>query len=878
MRRSAAPSQKGFVTPFAKSKPVEKPTPPVEESFQEQKENTSPVVEKTKFIPKSTPKSFVSPLKSGASSVAAVKKATTTPTATDNDLGSYWKALYTKKSNKKHKVFEDGILCIKDRTVSLKDMEGKQMSKTAQYSAATLSSLITGSTLGIGNFEVEVTEPIAAEFYLSGKMFLKESIAGESPAPTVPTMTPKKFKSHFADSTELPPLIPLYSSETPGSLVLYKAEGTTDEARVVDVVVDPKLSCLLRPHQREGVKFMFECVSGLKNGPDMEGCILADEMGLGKTLQVLTLVWTMLKQGPYGVPCINPKKREKVIIVTPVSLVDNWRKEVQKWLGMQRLQPLTIGDVTAKETVEIIETFKRSATEVHPVLIVPYEKFRKHSELLASINCGLLVCDEGHRLKNSNIQTTKSLDMLPTKKRILLTGTPIQNDLDEFYAMCDFCNKAVLSDDLTQFKRHFASVIERSREATASRIEKEQGEATSRTIAELTAKFIIRRTASILTSYLPPKIEQVIMCRMTELQERIYTSFLKHCGVLYGSISDPLPAITILRKLCNHPSFIIDTMKEMKMDVPEDLTVENSGTEYSGKLHVLDGILRTTFTDFTGDRIVIISNSTKSLDMISRLCDRQKWRYLRLDGSTPNHSRQKLVDQFNSKDGGHDVFLLSTKAGGVGLNLIGANRLVLYDSDWNPAHDRQAMARVWRDGQTKTVYIYRLLSTGTIEEKIFQRQIAKTGLSNNIVDGKASEKKNSFSKEELKDIFSYSQETCSDTHDLLDCDRGRIVKRNAYQVKTGKSLATEFAAWTHSGDSSTYVDPVLCKVVEEGNDRITFVFSHQNEKGDEENGIDEEEMEQEEEEEEGEEEREEEEIEEPMPKRTRRNRITDDDE
>jgi len=234
----------------------------------------------------------------------------------------------------------------------------------------------------------------------------------------------------------------------------------------------------------------------------------------------------------------------------------------------------------------------------------------------------------------------------------------------------------------------------------------------------------------------------------------------------------------------------------------------------------------------------VVSNYTKTLDMLEKLCEFYGYTFGRLDGQTEKGERQRRVDRFNDKDNNQFIFLLSTKAGGVGINLIGANRLVLFDSDWNPAHDRQAMARVWRDGQNKNVCIYRLLSTGTIEEKIYQRQLTKQGLSDSIVDGKMNEKKNSFTKEELKDIFSLSLGTLSETHDLLGCttcctDEKSKEKIEAVKSKQGRfypkkkteSLAINAVAkWNHYCDLLQSEDPMLQSLEESP---ITFIFSHQ---------------------------------------------------
>jgi len=189
----------------------------------------------------------------------------------------------------------------------------------------------------------------------------------------------------------------------------------------------------------------------------------------------------------------------------------------------------------------------------------------------------------------------------------------------------------------------------------------------------------------------------------------------------------------------------------------------NVQCEFSGKMAVLDYLLAAIKAN-TNDRVVLVSNYTQTLDMFTRLCKIRRYQCVRLDGSMTIKKRGKIVEQFNDPSSGDFIFMLSSKAGGCGLNLIGANRLVMFDPDWNPANDDQAMARVWRDGQKKQCFIYRLLSTGTLEEKIFQRQAHKKALSSCVVDNEEDVERH-FSINELRDLFSLNENTKSDTHE-----------------------------------------------------------------------------------------------------------------
>lgn len=214
-----------------------------------------------------------------------------------------------------------------------------------------------------------------------------------------------------------------------------------------------------------------------------------------------------------------------------------------------------------------------------------------------------------------------------------------------------------------------------------------------------------------------------------------------------------------------------------------------------GKLQVVSDLLR-VIRSTTTDRVVLVSNYTQTLDLLGEVCTTASYPFLRIDGSTEPKKRTAMVEQFNSPHRDTFVLLLSARAGGIGLNLIGGNRLILFDPDWNPAVDRQAMARVWREGQRKPVFIYRLLSTGTIDEKIYQRQMSKEALGNAILrDEDGAEEASAFSKEDLRDIFSLNSGTVSDTHDLLQCScLGGTCKKAAVRIRVHSLHSTDACA------------------------------------------------------------------------------------
>lgn len=601
-------------------------------------------------------------------------------------------------------------------------------------------------------------------------------------------------------------LRPLHDPDREKAVVLFRANYKRDIAgrQQVSVVVDPVIGDKLRPHQCLGVKFLYDCIVG-KRVEGYHGAILADEMGLGKTIQTVALIYTALKQGNHGVPIAR-----KCMVVTPSSLVKNWCCEFDKWLGEGAVRHFAIAESTPKSD-RIISRFDGEGD----VLVISYDQLRKHIPRLSKLSSvELVVCDEGHRLKNAEVKTTKAVDLLPTKQRIILSGTPIQNDLSEFHAMVNFVNPGVLGDrDL--FARVFEEPILAGRDPEAEEALRGLGRDRASYLSTLTQKFILRRTQTINEKYLPPKVDITVFVRLGEQQERAYRQLSEYMDKKDGASGScrPLVLISALRKLCNHLDLFADAVelshrspvdnpneekssKRSKKNqdhpngiprclIPSDYAPGNLTQRSGSKIFfvslMLDQLLRQGGVGVR-DKLVIVSNFTQTLDIIAALCEKKKVRYFQLDGSTPINKRQELVDQFNYPQAQELVFLLSSKAGGVGLNLIGANRLILFDPDWNPANDAQAMGRVWRDGQKKRVYIYRLLSTGTIEEKVYQRQVSKQGLSANVVDMQTDSKQH-FTLEELKSLFTFKANTLSDTHDLLHCSSCEGVEKEKQSMK-----------------------------------------------------------------------------------------------
>ena len=574
---------------------------------------------------------------------------------------------------------------------------------------------------------------------------------------------------------------PRHDAAAIGALMFKRPTSLPEGRQAVDVVLDPVIGKQLRPHQQEGVKFLYECVMGLRNF-DGQGCILADDMGLGKTLTTIALLWTLLRQNPVF---RDPPVIRKALIVCPVSLIRNWKREFKKWLGRDRLGVLEFEEKTRLSSFD---------GKVFQVMIIGYERLRVVADDLAKgPQIDIVVCDEGHRLKTMKNKAAKAIESLNTKRRIILSGTPIQNDLSEFFAMVNFVNDGILGSQ-KGFSKDFEKPIMRSRQPDATATEIERGQDASEELARTTSPFILRRTADILSEFLPPKTEYVLFCKPTPAQAKIYRSVVRspmfHTAL--RSQDTAFQLITILKKLCNSPALMDpnsgkdDATPSSSLVALNEMLPEGFSRLYqnsmSSKIRLLDQLLQ-QIRNTTDEKVVVISNYTSTLNMIEQLSSNSNLGFLRLDGSVPAKKRQGLVDQFNQSPPSKSfLFLLSAKAGGVGLNLIGASRLVLFDVDWNPATDDQAVARIHRQGQKRPCKIYRFLVKGGLEERIWQRQIVKRALADSIMQGGTSKSSSgheqagkgkgntsSFSQEELKDLFHLDESDGLRTHDLIEC-------------------------------------------------------------------------------------------------------------
>uniref|UniRef100_A0A182MLU3 DNA repair and recombination protein RAD54-like n=1 Tax=Anopheles culicifacies TaxID=139723 RepID=A0A182MLU3_9DIPT len=741
----------------------------------------------------------------------------------ENDDKIMFKVVWGKISTRKHKTWEgDGTLEVTGRSAVLKDETGRIITTA---SGLKIDEVTEGIQLVVGSKEVEVLEKwnenqatssatVAGSSRVCATMRpvksfkppeqmtedVRRNVVKESMQPPNETMpisntmniphvstsrVKANFKSIFSatnEETEGPSVEPLIMKKPSFE---HQFKHNADNEPVAEVHIPNCLTRHLRPHQREGVAFLYECVTGLRMlEPTGYGAILADEMGLGKTLQCIALMYTLMKTGPYGKPLAK-----RILIVTPSSLVENWDREINKWLRNERIFTFIVGPANK---------LKRYAQSPHiPILIISYEMLSKQISELETVRFDLMFCDEGHRLKNSNVKAFGVLNRLDCKRRVLLTGTPIQNDLQEFFSLINFVNPGVIGT-YQDFKARYETPIIVSQRPGVLPQSIELGIERLNELNAITGRFMLRRTQEVINQYLPDKHEVVVLCHPSELQTGLThtaLTFYENEKSSSNAIS-PLQLITILKKICNHPSLVSVQGKGDPESLVHVLSEQlppwqRMGPSDSAKLGIVESLLEAMLA--VQEKVVIVSYYGKTLDMIAGLCEHYNYKYCRLDGSTADPDRCKIVTAFNNPASDCFILLLSAKAGGAGLNLIGASRLVLYDNDWNPANDLQAMSRVWRDGQRKPVFIYRLLTAYTIEERIFQRQISKTSLSGTVVDQRQNLNNLKLSDEELKDLFSIIDPNEADdclTHSLLECSCagiGNAPDREPAPVEPGGS-------------------------------------------------------------------------------------------
>ena len=512
----------------------------------------------------------------------------------------------------------------------------------------------------------------------------------------------------------------------------------------------------LTNYQLDGLNWLINLYERGLNG------ILADEMGLGKTIQSIALM-AYLKQ--------YKKKYGYFLVIVPKSTMPNWSRECKLWIPT--LNCIILNPV--KEERE--ETLKLIAKHKFEVVITSYEGVNICINKLKKIKWELLIIDEAHRIKNENALLSKNVRLLQSKFRLLVTGTPLQNNLHELWALLNFLLPDIFSSS-SDFDELFGLGDKDAGESGEENKEKAEEEVEERNaeivqqLHKILKPFLLRRTKSEVERSLPPKKEIHIKVGLTELQKRLYkklltSSLLQESKTVYKNI------IMQLRKVCNHP-YLFDGVEEQHPP-------ENHLVIYSSKMRILDKLCAKLFGK---SQILIFSQMTRMLDILEDYCNEKGYKYCRIDGETSLEDRENMITEFTKPNSDKFIFLLSTRAGGLGLNLMSSDTVILYDSDWNPQVDLQAMDRVHRIGQTKPVLIYRLLCENTIEEKILERQAMRLKLDSLVIQqGRVLKVGEHFTKDQMKEMIQYGADAIFRAgDDFKDEEIDLILKRGEEQT------------------------------------------------------------------------------------------------
>ncbi|PRP87727.1 chromodomain-helicase-DNA-binding protein 1-like [Planoprotostelium fungivorum] len=484
----------------------------------------------------------------------------------------------------------------------------------------------------------------------------------------------------------------------------------------------------LRDYQLDGVNWLIHNWCYQVNG------ILADEMGLGKTIQTIATLATLTKtfncQGPF-------------MVLVPLSTVGNWESEFARWTPWMNVVTYT-GNSVSREMIRRHELYHSDGTFKINAVITTYELMIKDEAQLREIDWAYLAVDEGHRLKNNESTLYDVLLGLRTGGKLLLTGTPLQNSIKELWSLLHFLMPEKFGS-LEEFSQDYGTLKEE--------------EQINRLHVELKPHLLRRVKKDVLKS-LPAKTERILRVEMTPMQKEYYRlvlgrNFRELNRGSKGTQNGLLNIVMELKKASNHP-YLFDGAEDLHSKDPAEGLIRNSG-----KMILLDKLL--TRLRETGHRVLIFSQMVRMLDIMSDYLYHKGWPFQRLDGGMSRDERQKGMESFNAKDSKDFCFLLSTRAGGLGINLTSADTVIIFDSDWNPQNDLQAEARAHRIGQKKVVNIYRFITKGTVDEQILQRAKNKMILEHLVIqrmgDSKESQAKNNdFNKEELAALLKFGAE------------------------------------------------------------------------------------------------------------------------
>ena len=539
----------------------------------------------------------------------------------------------------------------------------------------------------------------------------------------------------------------------------------------------------LKEYQVKGLQWMISLYNNNLNG------ILADEMGLGKTIQTISLITHLIE---------HKRQNGPFLVIVPLTTLTNWNLEFEKWApSVQRI--LYKGPPASRKLLQ-----QQIRYGNFQVLLTTYEYIIKDRPVLGKIRWVHMIVDEGHRMKNAQSKLSNTLTQYyHSRYRLILTGTPLQNNLPELWALLNFALPTIFKS-VTSFDEWFNTPFANTGGQDKMALNEEEQLLVIRRLHKVLRPFLLRRLKKDVEKDLPDKQERVIKCKFSALQAKLYKQLVTNQKI---NVSDGKGGKTgmrglsnmlmQLRKLCNHP-FVFEAVEEQ---MNPDKTTNDLLWRTAGKFELLDRILPKFKA--SGHRVLMFFQMTQIMNIMEDFLRLRGLQYLRLDGSTKSDDRSELLRLFNAPDSPYFCFLLSTRAGGLGLNLQTADTVIIYDSDWNPHQDLQAQDRAHRIGQKNEVRILRLISSGSVEEKILERAQFKLSVDGKVIqagkfDNKSTEKERDAMLRTLLDTAEAADQL-AEQEEMDDDDLNVIMARSDDEIQVFQKMDEERAKDPHYG-------------------------------------------------------------------------------